>query len=231
MANYRICPICSEPIKAKKYREHLKTHGKRKTSSANLAKLKRILNSAKKAFEKKKGNALFLSFEMARRAFSEVEKVDTSSWDYVFDYQVPNVLSKARTTVPTAYPPTMCHLRYEVKDKQLFEEFCRKNPESREEAIIKEMMLHNKPIIVVYRKNWANLVLQWKSEGMSSTDVEMLTVYFFLHEMYHILGFGEKDATIKACIIMSEIFAHPIGIPEHEIKRWEYEEKLKKRKK
>lgn len=232
MANYRICPVCREPFEVEKYKKHLETHGKRKTNSRNSAKLKRVLDGAKKAFEKKKGNALFLSFEMARRAISEVEKVRTSSWEYVFDYQVPNILSVARTSVPIQHPPTMCHLGYKIKNKQLFEEFRRKKLGTAEEQrIARENVPKNIPVIVVYGKNWANLVMQWKSQGKSSTEIEMLTVFLFLHEMYHILGFGERDATIKSCLIMSEIFVHPIVIPEHEIKRWRYEEKLKKTKK
>jgi len=228
MEIHHICPICREPIEAQKYREHLKAHGKRRPISADLTKLERILNDVKKAFENRKGNALFLSFEMARRAFTETEKVDTSLWNHCFDYEIPEITSQVHVRVPSKYPPIMCHIKFKVKDKKLFDELCKKYQGTEKETILKEMVSHNIPVIVVFRKNWANQVLQWKSEGMSSADIEMLTVYFFLHEMYHVLGFGEKDSTIKASMIMSQIFGQTVGIPEHEIERWKYEEKLKR---
>ena len=231
-SSYHICPICKRPIEAKRYQKHQKTHGKNKTrSKVDLTKLNRILDGANRAYEKKKGNALFLFFDIARKAFSEVENIDTSLWNYVFDHEYPKLVAQARMRVPSPHPPMMCHIKFEIKDKKVFDKLCEKYKGTEKEAMLKAMVSQNIPTIVVYGKNWANQVLQWKSEGMTSTDIEMLTVFFFLHEMYHIMGFGEKDATTKASVIMNEVFGQNIGIPEHEIERWKYEEKLRKGKK
>jgi hypothetical protein len=82
------------------------------------------------------------------------------------------------------------------------------------------------PTVVVYGKEWADYAFNG-DEGKSSTDILMLTVFFFLHEMYHIIGFGEKDSTTKAAVAMYQIFEQNVGIPEHEVQRWKYEEELK----
>jgi len=231
MANYHICPICREPIEVEKYTAHIKTHGEVKNET-DSTKLKQILDDAEKAFsKKKKANAITLFFEIARRVFSEVEKVDTSSWDYVFDYEIPNIMADIHVSVPSPYPPVMCHIKFRIKDKGKFDELIKKYGGTKQEAMLKEMVSTNKPIVVVHEKEWSRLYFQWKSEGKSFSDILMLTVYFFLHEMYHIIGFGEKDSTTKACIAMFQIFGTNVGIPEHEIERSKYEEKLKKGKK
>jgi hypothetical protein len=226
---YYICEICEKPVKATLYDKHLEEHGERRiTSKVDLGKLERILNEAKEAYERKGRNALFLFFEIARRAFAETEKVDTSSWSYIFDYEIPEIISQVRVRVPSKYPPIMCHIKFKVKDKRLFDKLCKKYKGTEKETILKTMVTKNIPVIVVHGKNWGKQVLEWKAEGLSSADIQMLTVFFFLHEMYHILGFGEKDATTKASKIMSQMFGQRMLIPEHEIERWRFEEKLKK---
>jgi len=226
---YYICEICEKPIKANVYDKHLEEHPEKEISAkVDLEKLKRILNEAKEAYERKGRNALSLFFEMARRAFAETEKVDTSSWSYIFDYEIPEMISQVRVRVPSKYPPIMCHIKFRVKDKKLFDDLCKKYRGTEKETVLKAMVTMNIPVVVVYGKNWGKQVLEWKAEGLSSTSIQMLTVYFFLHEMYHILGFGEKDASTKASKIMSRIFGQRILIPEHEIERWRYEEDLKK---
>jgi len=229
MANYHICPICKEPIEVEKYTAHIKTHGEVKDKT-DSTKLKQILDDSERVSKKKKARAMALCFEIARRIFSEVEKVDTSSWDYVFDYEIPNIMADVRVRVPSPYPPVMCHIKFRVKDKVKFDKLIKKYKGTGQEAILKEMVSTNIPIVVVHGKEWSRLYFQWKSEGKSSSDILMLTVFFFLHEMYHIMSFGEKDSTTKASIAMYQIFGTNVGIPEHEIKRWKYEEKLEKEK-
>lgn len=229
MTNYYICPICTNPIEVEKYEEHRKTHGKT-NDETDTSKLKQILDESKKSWKKiNDNNPISLFFEIARRVISEIEKVDTSSWRYVFDYEIPNLMTTIEPRVPSPYPPIMCHIyEIKVKDKETLEQLIKEHRITKKEQMVLTMVLTNKPIIVVYGREWSGQCLQWKSEGKSSTDTMMLTAYFFVHEMYHILGFGEKDSTIKGSMAMYRIFGQNLGIPEHEIERWKYEEKLKK---
>jgi len=224
MVSYHICPICKKLVEVKRYNEHFESHEESKTDSWDKARLERIMQGAKKASEGKDKDFLFFSFEVARRAFCEIEGVDTYSWNYVLESDYHDFIENARITVPSPYPPTMCHIKFRIKDKQKYEELLRKYRGTETEILLKEMVSRNIPTIVVYDKNLTKLVLQWKSEGMTKTEIIMLIVYFFLHEMYHILGFGEKDSTIKASVVMHQVFRQNIGIPEHEIQRWKHEE-------
>jgi hypothetical protein len=215
------------PIEVEKYEEHRKTHGKA-NNKTDTSKLKQILDESQKSWKKKNDNSpMSLFFEMARRILSETEKVDTSSWDYIFDNDVPNSMTFV-PSVPSPYPPVMYHPRFKIKDKEKFEQLIRKYKGTEKEQLLKAMVSTNITTVVVCGKEWGRLALQWKSEGKSSSDIMMLSVYFFLHEMYHILGFGEKDSTTKASVAMYRIFGQNVSIPEHEIDRWKYEEKLKK---
>lgn len=229
MANYYICPVCTEPIEVENYAEHFEKHGK-KEKYRDSRILERILEDAEKSWKLKgNNNVLSLHFEISRRILSEVEKIDTSSWVYLFDYDIPHIMSNVQPSVPSPYPPVMCHIRFKIKDKEKFEQLLAKHEEVTEEMqLLKEIVSTNMPVVVVYGKEWSRLVLQWKSEGKPSSDFMMLTVYFFLHEMYHILGFGEKNSTTKASVAMYRIFGQMVGIPEHEIERWKYEEEHEK---
>jgi hypothetical protein len=228
MANYFICPTCMKPIEVEKYEEHSKTHGKR-NDKTDTSKLKQILDESRKSLEDKKdSNPISLFFEIARRIISEIEHVNTSSWDYMFDNDVPNSMTIV-PSVPSPYPPIMYHPRFVIKDKEKFEQLVEECKGTEDEQLLKAMVSTNPTTVVVCGKKWGRQSLQWKSEGKSSADIMMLTVYFFLHEMYHILGFGEKDSTTKASVAMYRIFGQNVGIPEHEIDRWKYEEELKKR--
>ena len=124
----------------------------------------------------------------------------------------------------------MYHPRFVIKDKEKFGELIEKYKGTEEEQMLKAMVSTSPTTVVVCGREWGRLSLQWISEGKSSSDIMMLTVYFFLHEMYHIVGFGEKDSTTKASIAMYRVFRQNVGIPEHEIDRWKYEEKQKKQK-
>lgn len=228
MVNYYMCPICMNPIEVEKYEEHHKTHGKT-NDKTDTSKLKQILDESEKSWKRKNdNNPISLFFEISRRVLSEIEKVDTSTWTYVFDDDIPNIMSSVQPSVPSPYPPIMCHIRFKIKDKVKFEQLLKKTKGTEDEQLLKEMVSTNMPVVVVHKKEWSRLALQWKSEGKSSSDVMMLNVYFFLHEMYHILGFGEKDSTTKASIAMYKIFGQNVGIPEHEIERWRLEEKQKR---
>jgi hypothetical protein len=229
LANYHICPICMNPIEVEKYEEHRKTHGKT-DDKTDISKLKLILDGSENSWKKKADkNPITLFFEIARRVFSETEKVDTSSWNYVFDNEIPNSMTFV-PIVPTPCPPVMYHPRFVIKDKEKFEQLIEKYKGTEEEKILKAMVSTTPTTVVVCGREWGRLSLQWISEGKSSSDIMMLTVYFFLHEMYHIVGLGEKDSTTKASIAMYRIFGRNVGIPEHEIDRWKYEEKQKGQK-
>lgn len=226
MANYHICPVCKEPIQVEKYEEHHKTHGKA-NDETDTSKLKQILDESGKSWKKRNdNNPISLFFEIARRVISEIEKVDTSSWDYVLGKDVPASMT-FKPSVPSPFPPVMFHPRFVIKDKKKFEELIEKYKGTEKEHQLKALVSTTPTTVIVCGKEWSRLSFQWKSEGKSSSDIMMLTVYFFLHEMYHILGFGEKDSTTKASIAIYRIFGQNVGIPEHEIERWRYEEKQK----
>ena len=227
MASYYICPVCTEPIEVEKYAEHRKKHGKT-SDDADSSIVKQILDESEKSLKKKNdNNPISLFFEIARRIFSEIAHVDTSSWDYMFDNDVPDSMTIV-PSVPSPYPPIMYHPRFVIKDKEKFEQLVEECKGTEDEQLLKAMVSTNPTTVVVCGKEWGRQSLQWKSEGKSFADIMMLTVYFFLHEMYHILGFGEKDSTTKASIAMYRLFGQHVGIPEHEIERWRLEEKQKR---
>jgi hypothetical protein len=95
MVNYHICPVCREPIEVEKFREHFKKHGTKK-DKADSTRLKQILDDSGKSWDRKTGNPISLFFEIAGRVFSQVEKIDTSSWNYIFDYEVPEIVADLR---------------------------------------------------------------------------------------------------------------------------------------
>lgn len=230
MPNYHVCPTCKEAIDVEKYDDHIKTHGKIKDKT-NLKTLKRTLDDAEKSWKQKGDeNPVTLFFEIAKRIFSKIEKVDTSSWDYVFDTDVPDLISDMKIVVPSPHPPVMCHIKFAIKDKAKFEELIEKYKGTEKEQMLKEMVSTSIPTVVVFRKELGRLFLQWSSEGKSSSNTMITTVFFFLHEMYHIIGFGEKDSSVKASIAIHQFFGMLVVIPEHEIQRWKLEEELKKKK-
>lgn len=229
MANYNICPICKKPIEVEKYEAHRKTHGKTHDET-DLTKLKQILEESEKAWKKKNdNNSISLYFEVARRVIFEIEKTDTSSWDYVLDKDIPHLVSNLTSSVPSPYPPIMCHITYKIKDKEKFDQLAEEYEGTKEGQLLREMVSTTIPVVVVFGKEWSRQCLQWQSEGRQSADIMMLNVYFFVHEMYHILGLGEKDSTIKGALAMYRIFGQNLVIPAYEIERWKYEEKLKKK--
>lgn len=229
MPNYFICPFCMNPIEVEKYEEHRKTHGE-PDYKTDISKLKQILEESSKSCKARNDNSpISLFFEIAKRVLSEIEKTDTSTWAYLFDDDIPEIMQNVQPAVPSPYPPIMCHIKFKVKDKAKFEQLLKKHKGTEVEQALKKMVSTNMPLVVVYKREWARHVLEMNAEGKPSTDIMMLDVYFFLHEMYHILAFGEKDSTTKASIAMYKIFGQKVGIPEHEIDRWKYEEKLKKK--
>ena len=229
MANYYICPVCKEPINVKSYSEHFEKHDEKKEKT-DLILLQNILDDAKKSCTLKgNNNVISLFFEVARRVFSEVEKTDTTTYNYVLDSEYPDLMPKAKVEVPSPHPPIMCVFRYKIKDKALFEKVLRKYEGTSKEQILKDMVSKRTPTIMVFQKELAREFIEWKSKGMTSSDILMLTVFFFLHEMYHIIGFGERDSDVKASIAVQKIFGQMVSIPEHEIDRWKYEEEHKKK--
>jgi hypothetical protein len=231
MANYCICPVCTEPIEVEKYEAHRKTH-REPDYETDTSKLKQILDESKNSCKKKNDNSpISLFFVIAKRVLSEIEKIDTSGWTYLFDNNIPEIMQNVQPGVPSPYPPIMCHIKFKVKDKAKFEQLLKKHRGTEVEQVLKSMVSTNMPLVVVYKREWARHVLEMKAEGKPSTDIMILDVYFFLHEMYHILGFGEKDSTTKASIAMYKIFGQKVGIPEHEIDRWKYEEEHNKKTK
>jgi len=228
MTNYYICPVCKEPIKVESYAEHFGKHGK-KEEKTDLTLLQSILDDANKFCTLKgNNNVVSLCFEIARRVFSEVEKTDTTTYNYVLDSEYPDLMSTAKVGVPSPYPPIMCTFKYRIKDKLLFEKLLRKYEGTPKGQMLKDMVSKHTPTVMVFQKELAKQFIEWKSKGMTASDITIMTVYFFLHEMYHILGFGEKDSSTKASLAIYEVFHQNIGFPEHEIERWKYEEERKK---
>jgi len=228
MANYHICPVCKEPIKVENYTEHFEKHGK-KEEDTDLAIIKRILDEAKESWKLKgNNNVVSLYFEIAKRVFSEVEKIDTSTYNYVFDSEYPDLMSIAKVEVPSPHPAIMCAPKFRIKDKALFEKLLRKYRGTPKEQMLKDMVSKRIPTVVVFGKELTKQFIEWKSKGMTASDITIMTVYFFLHEMYHIEGFGEKDSSVKASIAVQKIFGQRVSIPEHEIERWKFEEKQRK---
>jgi len=185
------------------------------------------MNNAKK---KSNGhNPVTLFFEVAKGVFHEMENRDASGWNYMLDSEFPELMSIAQVTVPSPYPALMCAPHFAIKDKQIFEELLKRNKGTQKEYLLKEVVLKNAPTIIVYEKELSNKFSEWQQEGMDTSSIMIMTVYFFLHEMYHIIGLGEKDASAKASNAIYKIFSELVSIPEHEIDRWDLEKKLNKK--
>lgn len=118
----------------------------------------------------------------------------------------------------------MLHLKGVVKNQKLYHQWLKKHKGTKEEKTLKAM-IKGIPVVIVCKENYDNLVLEWRRGGKTVSDMMILTVFFYLHEMYHINGYGERDADVKAANSILEIFGNRIAIPDYEIERWrEYRE-------
>ncbi|HML02982.1 MAG TPA: hypothetical protein VK487_06375 [Candidatus Bathyarchaeia archaeon] len=223
MTNYKICPFCEEPIKVEIFGEHFEKHGKKKET--DLVLRTKIFEDAEQSLKSKGADdGLSFDFEVAKRVFSEIEKIDTSDYNYILDSEYPDLMSRATVSVPSPYSPIMCTFRYKIRDKKLFEKVLKKYEGTPKEQVLKGMVSDHTKTIMVFQSEYVRSLLEWKSKGMTNSDIMVITTFFFLHEMYHIIGYGERDSDIKASNAIFKIFGQLVSIPEHEITRWKYEE-------
>ena len=218
---YYICEFCNRPIKIHKFKRHRKkVHPNETSKKCDLERLKKILNESKNSDLSEGHDPLSLWFELAKRVFSEIEGIDTSDYTYVYDYQVKKLLERAIHTTHAPYPPTMMHLKAVVKDQKIYNQLLKKYKGTKKEKTLKAM-IKGIPVVIVCKENYANLVLEWRGKGWSVSEIMYLTVFFYLHEMYHINGYGERDADVKAANAILEIFGRRVGVPDYEIERWQ----------
>lgn len=217
---YYICEFCNQPIEIHKFNGHRKkVHPKETSKKTDLERLKRILNESKNSDPSKGRDPLSLWFEVAKKVFSEIEKVDATNYTYVYDWQIKKFLEEAIPTSHAPHPPTMLHLKGVVKNQKLYHQWLKKHKGTKEEKTLKAM-IKGIPVVIVCKENYDNLVLEWRRGGKTVSDMMILTVFFYLHEMYHINGYGERDADVKAANSILEIFGNRIAIPDYEIERW-----------
>lgn len=184
-------------------------------------KLKQLLDQARKEWNNNR-RPLSIYFEIAKIIMSKVEGSDTTSWDYILDCEYPEMIAELIPKLSSEIPPVMCHIRFEVKDKTKFDELIEKYRSTEEEHIIRKMVSTSIPIIVVFLEEWARLK---QTEWKTPSNIMIMSVYFFLHEMYHILGYGEWDAGRKSTVAVHRIFGMLLSIPESEIERWKRDKK------
>lgn len=216
MTSYYICSVCCEPVKTTDFQQHCKKHGKKcaKTLSVNF---KQIFDTAYGLWNRDT-KPLSMYFIIARLVISKLEGVDTSNWSYVFDYEYPEFIAHAKPTTKIHSAPTMCVIKFAIKDAAIFEELIERSKGTEKEKVLKEMVTTTTPTVMVYYEEWKRLRAQeWKNDD---TQTLFMTVYMFLHEMYHILGYGEWDAGRKSTIAMYRVFSLLVGIPEQELERW-----------
>lgn len=226
---YYICEFCNQPIKIHKFDRHRrKVHPNESSKKTDLERLKKILNESKNSDSSKGRNPLSLWFEVAKNVFSEIENVETTNYAYVYDWQLKEFLEEAIPTSHAPHPPTMLHLRGVVKDKKMYDEFLKKYKGTEKEKNLKAI-IEGFPVIIVCKENYKNLVSEWRREGKTVSDMMVLTVFFYLHEMYHINGYGEEDADVKAANSILQIFGHRIAMPDYEIERWEEYKEIRRK--
>ena len=226
---YNICEFCNLPIKIHKFKKHRKmVHPNVTSKESDPELLKKLLNTAKDSDKSKGCDPLSLFFEIAKLIFSEIEQIDTSKYTFVYASQLKGLIETAiPTTITAPYPPTMMHLKTVVKDPKIYAQVLEKYKGTEIEKIIKEEV-KGVPRVIVFKRNYANLVLEKLSNGAKSSDIMVLTVFFYLHEMYHINGCDEKDSDVKAANAILEIFGIRIVIPDYELERWKEHKRFRK---
>lgn len=218
---YYICEFCNRPIKIHKFERHRKkVHPNETSKKCDLERLKKILNESKKADPSEGHDPLSLWFEVAKRVFSEIEGIDTSNYTYAYDYQVKKLLERATPTTHAPYPPTMMHVKAVVKDQKIYDQLLEKYKGTKTEKALKAL-IKGIPVVIVCKENYANLVSEWRGKEWSVSEIMFLTVFFYLHEMYHINWYGERDADVKAANAILEIFGRRVVVPDYEIERWQ----------
>jgi hypothetical protein len=228
---YYLCEFCDQPIKVHKFSKHYeKVHPNKTSKKVDLEHLKRVLNESKDSDPTKGKDPISLFFEIAKRVYSDVEKTDTSTYSFTYDYEVKEFIAQAKPTTQTPYPPIMMHPKWTVKDQKIYEQLLGKYKGTEKEMILRSM-INGVPVVIVCKDNYRQYLLERLKEGKTKGDIMLLTVFFFLHEMYHIRGYGERDADTKAANAMLEVFGQRVAIPDYEIERWkQYDEFMKKYK-
>lgn len=224
MIYYHICPTCSKLVKKTAYKRHSQKHGKMKAKDNRLKlKLKQLLDKARKEWNNNP-RPLSIYFEIAKIIMFKVEGSDTTSWDYILDSEYPEMMAELIPKSSSKISPVMCHIRFEVKDKTKFDGLIEKYHDTEKEYIIRKMVSTSIPLIVVFLEEWVRLK---QTEWITPSNIMIMSVYFFLHEMYHILGYGEWDAGRKSTVAVHRIFGMLLSIPETEIERWKSDKRKK----
>jgi len=224
---YYICEFCNQPIKTHEFDRHRKeVHQNETSKKSDLERLKKVLNKSKDSDPTKGHDPLSLWFEVAKRIFSETQNIDTANYSYVYDYQVKDLLDAAIPTTRPPHPPIMMHLSGVIKDQKIYAQLLEKYRGTEKEKTLRDIV-KGIPVVIVCRDNYSNLVAEWRREGKTTSDMMLLTIFFYLHEMCHINGCGEKDADVKAANAIFEVFGMRIAIPDYEIERWKEYEKFR----
>jgi len=203
-------------------------HPNESPSRVDIARLKRILDESKNSDPTEGKDPVSLFFEVAKRVYSEVEKTDTSNYSFIYDDEMKEFAESATPTTRSSHPPIMIHPRWVVRNQKMYDQLLKKYKGTEKETILRAM-IRGVPVVIVCKDNYRNYLSGWLKEGRKASEVMLLTVFFFLHEMYHINGYGERDADVKGANATLEVFGQRVGIPDYEIERWtQYEEFMKK---
>ena len=226
---YHICELCGKAICVDNFKKHKK---KEHPDSKPIPKLninfKKIFDKAKKKYHRDIKSVFNVSFDMAKKIFTLVENVDSSEFSIIYDYEIKDFLNQTVFTTKPPHPPLMIHITGVIRDKEVYNELLKKYKGTKNEEIIKGLVGSRKEVIVCF-DNYLKWMSDYRAQGMAWSDIIFLTVYFFLHEFYHILGEGERMTTTKASIAYLKTLGQRLTIPDYEIERWKEDEEFRKK--
>jgi len=226
---FYICELCGKAIRVEKFKEHTEEEHPDVEPIRKLDfNLKKILDASKKKHPKNDKFILNVSFDVAKVIFNLVENSDSSEFSIIYDYEIKEFLEQTTSTTHPPHPPLMMHITGVISNKELYNELLQKYKGTKDEEIIKGLVGSRKEVIVCY-DNYIEWMHEYRfSRGIAWPNIIFLTVNFFLHEFYHIIGEGEKMATTKAATSMLKTLGQRIEIPDYEIKRWEEHDEFMK---
>jgi len=226
---YHICEFCGKAIRVIDFKKHKQEkHPDKEPISRININLKKILNESKKKYHRNDKLILNTSFDIAKRIFSLVENIDTSIFSIIYDYEIKEFLEQTISTTHPPHPPLMIHITGVIKDETIYNELLKKYKGTKDEKIVKGLVGSRKEVIICF-KNYVKWMSEYRTKGIEWSDIIFLTVYFFLHEFYHIIGEGERMAATNAAMALLKTLGTRIVIPDYEIERWnEYEKFIKK---
>lgn len=213
----------------KHFKKHQKNeHPDKKSIPKINLNLKKILDRAKTLYRRDNKFILNASFDVAKRIFSLIENVDPSEFPMIYDYEIKEFLELTISTTHAPYPPLMMHIKGVIRDETLYKELLKEYKGTKDEETVKGLVGSRKEVIICY-DDYIEWMSDCRAQGMAWSDIMFLTVYFFLHEFYHIIGEGKRMACTKASIAYLKGLGHRLIIPDYELERWnEYEEFMNK---